>query len=134
VLTAYTPVALPRFFRYFPPAVAKTYVVTFRSHNDDRPSKFIVLANSMKSAISHAMLAMRRFDNNFRVWLAVSPGNVVVWLCALSLRGSPCFRPLWLRERPRFPTSRRALVTNLLTDISDLRIAYLPADVYKKSA
>ena len=28
--------------RYFPAVVAKTYVVAFRSHNDDRPSKFIV--------------------------------------------------------------------------------------------
>jgi hypothetical protein len=34
--------------------VAKTYVVTFRSRNDDRPSKFIVLADSMKSAIKTA--------------------------------------------------------------------------------
>jgi len=31
--------ALPAVFRYLTPAVAKTYVVTFRSHNDDRPSK-----------------------------------------------------------------------------------------------
>jgi len=31
-----------------PPAVAKTYVVTFRSHNDDRPSKFIELAADRK--------------------------------------------------------------------------------------
>jgi len=34
--------------------VAKTYVVTFRSRNDDRPSKFIVLADNMKSAINVA--------------------------------------------------------------------------------
>jgi hypothetical protein len=39
---------------HFPPAVAKTYVVTFRSHNDDRRSKFIVLADNMKSAINVA--------------------------------------------------------------------------------
>ncbi len=38
----------------FPLAVAKTYIVSFRSHNDDRPSKFIVLADSMKSAINMA--------------------------------------------------------------------------------
>jgi hypothetical protein len=38
----------------FAPAVAKTYVVTFRSHNDDRPSKFIVLADNLKSAINKA--------------------------------------------------------------------------------
>jgi len=37
---------------YFAPGLAKTYVVTFRSHDDDRPSKFIVLADNMKSAIS----------------------------------------------------------------------------------
>ena len=34
--------------------MAKTYIVTFRSHNDDRPSKFIVLADNMKSAINMA--------------------------------------------------------------------------------
>jgi hypothetical protein len=44
----------PQFFAIFAPAVAKTYVVTFRSHNDDRPSKFIVLADNMKSAINKA--------------------------------------------------------------------------------
>ena len=38
----------------FAPAVAKTYVVTFRSHNDDRPSKFIVVANDRKAAIKMA--------------------------------------------------------------------------------
>jgi hypothetical protein len=41
-----------RFSTILPPAVAKTYVVTFRS--DDRPSKFIVLADNMKSAINVA--------------------------------------------------------------------------------
>jgi hypothetical protein len=34
--------------------VAKVYIVSFRSHNDDRPSKFIVLADNMKSAINMA--------------------------------------------------------------------------------
>jgi hypothetical protein len=34
--------------------VAKVYIVSFRSHNDDRPSKFIVLADRMKSAIKMA--------------------------------------------------------------------------------
>ena len=48
------PFALASFSRYFPPAVAKTYVVTFRSHNDDRPSKFIVVANDRKQAINVA--------------------------------------------------------------------------------
>jgi hypothetical protein len=41
----------PSVFRYFPPAVAKVYIVSFRSHDDRRPSKFIVLADNMKSAI-----------------------------------------------------------------------------------
>ena len=34
--------------------MAKTYVVTFRSHNGDRPSKFIVVANDRKAAINMA--------------------------------------------------------------------------------
>ena len=38
----------------FAVAVAKSYIVTFRSHNDDRPSKFIVLSDNMKSAINMA--------------------------------------------------------------------------------
>jgi hypothetical protein len=35
-------------------AVAKVYIVSFRTHDDRRPSKFIVLADSMKSAITKA--------------------------------------------------------------------------------
>jgi hypothetical protein len=31
--------------------VAKVYIVSFRTHNDDRPSKFIVLADTRKEAI-----------------------------------------------------------------------------------
>ena len=46
--------ALPSVFRYFPPAVAQVCIVSFRSHNDDRPSKFIVVADNMKSAIKMA--------------------------------------------------------------------------------
>jgi hypothetical protein len=34
--------------------VAKVYIVTFRSNDDRRPSKFIVLADNMKSAINMA--------------------------------------------------------------------------------
>src|SRR5262245_12664360 len=34
----------PQFFRYFPPAVAKVYIVSFRTNDDRRPSKFIVVA------------------------------------------------------------------------------------------
>src|SRR5215510_12490683 len=49
------PLALPSVFRYVPPAVAKTYVVTFRSLSGDRwPSKFIVLADNMRAAINMA--------------------------------------------------------------------------------
>jgi hypothetical protein len=46
----------PGFFAIFAPAVAKAkvYIETFRTYNDDRPSKFIVLADNMKSAISKA--------------------------------------------------------------------------------
>jgi hypothetical protein len=48
------PLALPSLFRYFPPAVAKVYIVSFRTLDDLRPSKFIVLADGMKSAIKMA--------------------------------------------------------------------------------
>src|SRR4030095_278730 len=34
--------------------VAKVYIVTFRSHDVRRPSKFIVLTDNMKSAIKKA--------------------------------------------------------------------------------
>jgi len=34
--------------------VAKTYILTFRSHNGDRPSKFIVIADGRKEAINMA--------------------------------------------------------------------------------
>jgi len=34
--------------------VATVYIVNFRSHDNRRPSKFIVLADSMKSAINMA--------------------------------------------------------------------------------
>jgi hypothetical protein len=54
VLAEHPPVALPRLSRYFPPAVAKVYIVSFRTHDDRRPSKFIVLADGMKSAIKMA--------------------------------------------------------------------------------
>jgi hypothetical protein len=49
-----SPFALLPLFRYFPPAVAKVYIVSFRSHNDDRPSKFIVVADNMRAAINIA--------------------------------------------------------------------------------
>jgi hypothetical protein len=34
--------------------VVKVYIVSFRTHDDRRPSKFIVLADNMKSAINMA--------------------------------------------------------------------------------
>jgi hypothetical protein len=43
---------LPRPFRYFPPAVAKVYIVSFRTLNGRLPSKFIVLADNMREAIT----------------------------------------------------------------------------------
>jgi hypothetical protein len=44
-----------RFFRYLPPAVAaKVYLVSFRSGDNRRPSKFIVLADNMRAAINMA--------------------------------------------------------------------------------
>ena len=48
------PLALLLLFRYITPAVAKVYIVSFRSHDDRRPSKFIVLGGNMKSAINMA--------------------------------------------------------------------------------
>jgi hypothetical protein len=34
--------------------VAKVYIVSFRTHDDRRPSKFIVLADNMRAAINMA--------------------------------------------------------------------------------
>jgi hypothetical protein len=48
------PVASAPAFRYFPPAVAKVYIVSFRTHDDSRPSKFSVLADNMRCAINVA--------------------------------------------------------------------------------
>ena len=53
-LLASLPRALSWVPDYFPAAVAKTHIVTFRSHNDDRPSKFIVVAEYRKQAINMA--------------------------------------------------------------------------------
>ena len=50
-----TPLALASLSRYLTPAVAKIYVVTFRSLSGDRwPSKFIVLADNMRAALEMA--------------------------------------------------------------------------------
>jgi hypothetical protein len=48
------PFALASLSRYLPPAVTKVYIVSFRAHDDRRPSKFIVLADKMRSAIEMA--------------------------------------------------------------------------------
>jgi hypothetical protein len=53
-LVGKAPLALPRFFRYFPPAVAKVYIVSFRSYDERRPSKFIVVTTKMRAAINKA--------------------------------------------------------------------------------
>jgi hypothetical protein len=44
------------FLATLPPAVAKgkVYIVSFRTHDDRRPSKFIVLADNMRAAIDMA--------------------------------------------------------------------------------
>jgi hypothetical protein len=44
----------PGFPAILRPAVAKVYIVSFRTLDDRRPSKFIVLADNMKSAITKA--------------------------------------------------------------------------------
>jgi hypothetical protein len=36
------------------PAVARVYIVSFRTHDDRTPSKFIVLADDMRAAINMA--------------------------------------------------------------------------------
>jgi hypothetical protein len=41
------PLALPWLFRYCPPAVAKVYSVSFRTHDNRRPSKFISYTNAI---------------------------------------------------------------------------------------
>jgi hypothetical protein len=48
------PLALASGFRYLTPAVARVYIVSFRIHDDRRPSKFIVVANDRKEAIKIA--------------------------------------------------------------------------------
>jgi hypothetical protein len=49
-----TSLLFPQFFAIFAPAVARVYIVSFRSNDDRRPSKFIVVADNMKSAINKA--------------------------------------------------------------------------------
>jgi hypothetical protein len=44
----------PGFLKYFLSAVARVYIVSFRTHDERRPSKFIGQADSMKSAINMA--------------------------------------------------------------------------------
>jgi hypothetical protein len=44
----------PGFPAILRPVVAKVYIVSFRTHNDRRPSKFIVLSDNMRSAIKMA--------------------------------------------------------------------------------
>jgi hypothetical protein len=44
----------PGFLAILRPVVAKVYIVSFRTHDDRRPSKFIVLADNLRSAIEMA--------------------------------------------------------------------------------
>ena len=91
-----TPLALPSGFRYFAPAVAKAYVVTFRSHNGDRPSKFIVVAGNMKSAIKMAWEHggpdfQSRFDKSTGQAQEMKEGAFIDWpgsISSWSNRGS----------------------------------------------
>jgi len=101
-----TPLALTSVSRYFPPAVAKTYVVTFRSHNDDRPSKFIVLANDRKAAINMAWEHggsdfQSRFDKSTGQAHEMKEGALrVLWPRGSGVARSECWSTL------RFPSCR----------------------------
>ena len=66
------PLALPSVFRYFAPAVAKVYIVSFRSNDDRRPSKFIVVADNMKSAIN---MAWEHGGPDFQAWFDKNNGT-----------------------------------------------------------
>jgi hypothetical protein len=48
------PLFFPGFPAIFRPLWLRVYIVSFRSHDDRIPSKFIVVADSMKSAIKMA--------------------------------------------------------------------------------
>jgi len=48
------PLVLTSIFRYFPARCGQGIHRSFRTHDDRRPSKFIVLADNMKSAIKMA--------------------------------------------------------------------------------
>jgi len=63
--------------------VAKVYIVSFRSNDDRRPSKFIVLADNMKSAINmaweHGGLDFQsRFDKSTAQTQEIKEGLVLV--------------------------------------------------------
>ena len=84
-----TPLALPSVFRYLTPAVAKTSVVTFRSHNGDRPSKFIVVAANRKQAINMAWEHggadfQSRFDKSTGQAQEMKEGAFIDWLGSIS--------------------------------------------------
>jgi hypothetical protein len=46
--------SLPFLAIFCPPVAARVYIVSFRTYNADRPSKFIVLADNMRAAINMA--------------------------------------------------------------------------------
>src|SRR5262245_8536014 len=72
------PPCSPLGFSLFSRRCGKIYIMTFRSHDDRRPSKFIVLADNMKSAIKNAWKVKRgRLDldyNSNRVRRGVDMG------------------------------------------------------------
>ena len=71
--------------------MAKVYIVSFRTLDDSRPSKFIVLADSMKSAINmaweHGGAAFQsRFDKSTAQGKDMKEGALRVILNTFSLR------------------------------------------------
>jgi hypothetical protein len=88
-------------------AVDKVYIVSFRSHDDRRPSKFIVLADNRKEAIKidweHGGADFQsRFDKSTGQAQEMKAG-------ALRVRDS-YKREAWETHRYRFPSSPFAQV------------------------
>jgi hypothetical protein len=76
--------------------VAKVYIVSFRTHDHRRPSKFIVLADSMKSAIKMAWEHggadfQSRYDKSHRAGLLTLGGNLLTLDIDYRTRSAPSF-------------------------------------------
>jgi hypothetical protein len=82
------PPCSPPVFRYFPPPVAK---LRFRSHNDDRPSKFIVLADDMH----------RRYQHGLGTWGLISNRDLTSPYELLPLLRSPSFSAIYRAGKGR---------------------------------